>query len=64
MKGIIKIVAITTLTLTACSSPKNEAVEDDFEYANERFADLQMLRYKVDGFENLSLNQKLLIYYS
>ena len=63
MKGIIKIVAITTLTLTACSSPKNEAVEDDFEYANERFADLQMLRYKVDGFENLSLNQKLLIYY-
>ena len=63
MKGIIKIVAITTLMITACSSPKNEAVEDDFEYANERFADLQMLRYKVDGFENLSLNQKLLIYY-
>lgn len=63
MKGIIGIVAITTLMLTACSSPKNEAVEDNFEYANERFADLQMLRYKVDGFENLSLNQKLLIYY-
>ena len=63
MKGIIGIVAITTLMLTACSSPKNEAVEDNFEYANERFADLQMLRYKVEGFENLSLNQKLLIYY-
>ena len=63
MKGITKIVAITTLMLTACTSPKNEAVEDNFEYANERFADLQMLRYKVEGFENLSLNQKLLIYY-
>ena len=63
MKGIIKVVAITSLTLTACSSPKNEAVEDNFEYANERFADLQMLRYKVEGFEELSLNQKLFIYY-
>ena len=63
MKGITKIVAISTLMLTACTSPKNEAVEDNFEYANERFADLQMLRYKVEGFENLSLNQKLLIYY-
>ena len=47
MKGITKIVAISTLMLTACTSPKNEAVEDNFEYANERFADLQMLRYKI-----------------
>ncbi|MCI6461663.1 MAG: dihydrofolate reductase [Prevotella sp.] len=36
---------------------------DDFEYCNERFADLQMLRYKVDGFENLTLKQKTFIYY-
>ena len=63
MKGIVKIVAITSLTLAACSSPKNEAGDDNFEYANERFADLQMLRYKVPGFESLELKQKLLIYY-
>ena len=55
--------AFTALTMVSCTSPKNEAVDDTFEYANERFADLQMLRYKVEGFEQLSLNQKLLIYY-
>lgn len=55
--------AITALTMVSCTSPKNEEVDDTFEYANERFADLQMLRYKVEGFEQLSLNQKLLIYY-
>ncbi|MDY6256552.1 MAG: dihydrofolate reductase [Bacteroidaceae bacterium] len=37
--------------------------EKKFEYNNERFADLQMLRYKVEGFENLTLKQKTFIYY-
>ncbi len=37
--------------------------EKNFKYSNERFADLQMLRYKVEGFENLSLKQKTFIYY-
>ncbi len=29
----------------------------------DRFADLQVLRYKVPDFENLSLRQKMLVYY-
>ena len=33
------------------------------KYTDERFADLQLLRYRLDGFEQLSLSQKLLIYY-
>ena len=37
--------------------------EKKFEYSNERFADLQMLRYKVEGFEQLTLKQKTFIYY-
>lgn len=32
-------------------------------YSVEQFADLQILRYRVNGFETLSLNQKKLIYY-
>ena len=32
-------------------------------YNDERFADLQMLRYKLSGFEDLSLKQKIYIYY-
>ena len=44
-------------------SPKGAKKEKKFEYGNERFADLQMLRYKVEGFENLTLKQKTFIYY-
>lgn len=34
-----------------------------FPYNDEHFADLQMLRYRVDGFEQLSTPQKVLVYY-
>lgn len=36
---------------------------EKFEYQGERFADIQMLRYRLPGFEKLSLNQKKYIYY-
>ncbi len=36
---------------------------NEFEYCGEKFADLQILRYCVQGFEQLSLKQKLYIYY-
>ena len=35
----------------------------EFNYQDERFADLQLLRYKLNGFERLSLQQKKLIFY-
>lgn len=34
-----------------------------FNFTDERFADIQMLRYRLDDFDNLTLNQKLYIYY-
>ena len=37
--------------------------EETFSYQDEQFADLQMLRYRVDGFEKLTTAQKTLIYY-
>ena len=37
--------------------------ENSFSYTVEQFADLQILRYRVPGFEQLSLRQKQLIYY-
>lgn len=37
--------------------------QDEFNYSDERFADLQMLRYKVEGFDELTLKQKTFIYY-
>ena len=36
---------------------------DKFSYSDESFADIQMLRYQLKGFEDLSLQQKKLIYY-
>ena len=39
------------------------AQSDKFKYTDEKFADIQMLRYKVEGFEQLTLRQKTLIYY-
>ena len=35
----------------------------EFIYQDERFADLQLLRYRLNGFEDLSLRQKKLVYY-
>ena len=35
----------------------------EFIYQDERFADLQLLRYRLNGFEKLSLKQKNLVYY-
>ena len=35
----------------------------DFQYQDERFADLQLLRYRLNGFEKLTARQKALVYY-
>jgi len=40
----------------------NTTQTEDFPYTEERFADIQLLRYRLKGFENLSLRQKAYIY--
>ena len=37
--------------------------KDNFIYQSEKFADIEILRYRVPGFEELSLKQKELAYY-
>lgn len=49
----------TTITLSAFSS----AAEQPFDYHVDRFADIEVLRYQVPGFEQLTPRQRLLIYY-
>ena len=36
---------------------------NSFHYSDERFADLQLLRYRLNGFEQLTLRQKELVFY-
>ena len=54
---------LTTMLATGCSGSKEQPKEEKFDYNVEKFADLQLLRYRAEGFENLSLQQKTLVYY-
>ena len=56
---------VTALSLlTACGgNPKTTAEAEKFDYTVEQFADLQILRYRVPGFEDFSLKHKELVYY-
>ena len=70
MKTTLKTMMISALMAvgTGCTNTPQQATlangdEGDFEYNDERFADLQMLRYRVDGFDQLTLKQKTFIYY-
>ena len=76
-KLILAVVAVTFLTLYSCSSSKlsednekevadasaTEADKDTFTFDAGRFADLQILRYKVPGFDELTDKQKELAFY-
>ena len=55
---------MTTLIMaSSCSRTAEKAPADDFDYTVDRFADIEVLRYKVPNFDSLSLNQKILVYY-
>ena len=62
MKKLIMSGMIGTMLLTGCGQSQ-EPVKESFDYTVEQFADLQLLRYKVHGFEELPLEQKKLVYY-
>ncbi len=64
MKQLLIAAAMTTLMMApSCSRTAEKAPADDFDYTVDRFADIEVLRYKVPDFENLTLNQKILVYY-
>ena len=56
-KMIIAAIATAALSTTAMAQNNN------FDYSVDRFADIEVLRYQVPGFEDLSLQQKELVYY-
>ena len=62
MKKQIWVGVMGMMLLSACKG-EQEVQKDTFDYTVEQFADLQLLRYKVHGFEELPLKQKELVYY-
>ena len=53
------LAAIATAALSTIAMAQNS----NFDYSVDRFADIEVLRYQVPGFEDLSLQQKELVYY-
>ena len=43
--------------------PKSQTENGPFEYEVDRFADIRILRYKLEGFDKLTTKQKELVYY-
>ena len=71
-KQITVLFVMMSIVILGCNSgnqmktveEKNTKTEtEDFNFLVEQFADLKIMRYQVPGFENLSLNQKKLVYY-
>ncbi|MDR0987983.1 MAG: dipeptidyl peptidase 3 [Prevotellaceae bacterium] len=62
MKKLIIACATLAICMSGCqTNPADKA--ESFNYTVEQFADLQILRYRVPGFEELTLRQKQLVYY-
>lgn len=59
----IKEIAIKTLLASTLSFSLHAQTKDITSNVVDRFADVQVLRYDIEGFEKLSLSQKKLVYY-
>lgn len=57
MKKFLTLI-LAAIALMACQTKKQE-----FSYNVDKFYDLEILRYQVPGFDELSLQQKTLVYY-
>ena len=60
--GVAALTVLGASTFTFSAMADNENAKP-FDYTVDRFADIEVLRYQVPEFENLSLQQKLLVYY-
>jgi len=68
MNRIVKVFTLSVMTIISLNACKNatqpaSAASDDFNYFVEQFEDMRVLRYKLPGFESLSLQQKKYIYF-
>ncbi len=60
-KIFLSMIALSMMWSCGENTPKEPA--ETFDYNVEQFADISILRFRVDGFEKLSPKQKEMIYY-
>ena len=58
MKKFVTAMGLIALALTSCTEQPKEAA-----WIVDKFDDIKVIRYEVPEFENLPLNEKLLVYY-
>lgn len=67
MLGLIALIASCNQNAEPTTENTTETTTEDsdegFQYLTETFADKKMIRYRVPGFDKLSLDQKKLVYY-
>lgn len=63
LSTFVMMIALTAGTIPGQAMDKKKSEKDSFKYLTEQFADAKILRYRVPGFEDLTLKQKTLIYY-
>ena len=63
MKSIARMALIAGSAALALVSCRQEAGQGDFKYQIDEFADLRIIRYRIDGWEDLSLKQKEYVYH-
>ena len=59
----ILILLFFIFSLLSCTNLSENENENKFSYFSEQFADLKILRYQIPGFDELSFDQKKLVYY-
>ncbi len=64
MKKLIGMIltAASAVAVGACSGERQQA-KSDFKYTIDSFADLKVMRYRIPGWENLTLQQKEYAYH-
>ena len=61
MRKLISIYILLIITVFSCTN-KTES-ESEFNFFAEQFEDIKVLRYQIPGFDQLSLQQKKLVYF-
>ncbi|MBR0286527.1 MAG: dihydrofolate reductase [Bacteroidales bacterium] len=61
--GLMTIALSAAALLGSCESPEAQGPDKDFKYTIDSFADLKVMRYRIPGWENLSLQQKEYAYH-
>ncbi len=52
-----------SVSVVACNAPQSKEQDGEFKYLIDEFADLKIMRYRIPGWDDLSLQQKEYVYH-